>query len=134
MKKTIVLTWVGLCLIPAMLSLGNSQWDVGTPIKKGYRINNSVVNVTSTTASTIISANAFRVDVIIYNTSTANSLYVSSYTALTGDANTDTGGFEIPKQTWFSLDGKFTGVIYGKGPAGASGTTNVVTILECIGN
>lgn len=131
MKKSI---GVGIFLfLVGVISYLFAQWDMGNPVMKGYSVLTSVVNVSSSTAATLLSARATRDDVLIYNSSTVNSVYIASYTAVTGDNNTDSGGYEIPATAWWSPEGKFTGVIYGKGPAGASGTTNVIKVVEFIG-
>jgi amino acid permease len=111
-----------------MLSLlafpvGTRAWDEGSVKSAGSDIQTFPILVSSFTATQIISATINKVNTDIMNNS-AFTLWIGT--------NTTTlffTGFPILASATYTLDGKYTGSVYGLVESGTSGSQSIRTIL-----
>lgn len=113
-----------LLFIPSVAFSGS--WDDTVIRDAGRNIETYTKTVTTYTATALWSASTGNEDV-----SNADIFNNSAYTLWVGSNTTDlaTRGFPILSSTTYTVDGRFTGTIYGLVDAAAGGNTNVRAIL-----
>ncbi len=114
---------IGLFLILILtVSSVFAAWDSSNKKESGRLIENSKVTVTTDTATLLFTAGNWNVRTDIFN-NTDFYLWIGSNTA---NLAADTGaGYPVPSSSTYSIDGMFTGSIYGQLDDDAGGDKDV---------
>ena len=117
--KTFLFAILFFPLFPNSLEAAETYWDNAQKKELGRIVETSAITVSSITA-TALNTQSFRaVTTDIFNNS-AYALWIGSNAATLG-----TMGFPILSSKTYTIDGLFTGVMYGLAESAAGGSINV---------